>query len=149
MFCHIVKNRDLNDLNLLGDFVSTLQPWKGLSNSVEKLFLVCDVFHCVARLFVEAAAKSSSNTTSTTSDEFSTLRTELDPFMARIGLFRSSDNESGGSQFDSQGMDAFAPMADLGEWYSESQLITTLLGDNFAYFDPPNAAAIGNTDKLM
>jgi hypothetical protein len=155
IFCHIIETQSTSDLAMLGDFLQTLQPARGISSAIEKMFLVCDVFHRVAKLFIGAAARDPSFSNPTTPDQppQTQLRKELDPFMTRIGINNTYD-----SGFNSTGFDTYAastqpnaafdmnafPSGNMGEWYSEDQLITTLLGNDFNFMDPNSAPMMSN-----
>lgn len=161
IFCHIIETQSTSDLAMLGDFLETLQPARGFSSAIEKMFLVCDVFHRVAKLFIGAAARNPGFSNPATPD-LSTqtqLRKELDPFMTRIGINNTFDTGFNGNDFNSYAtstqpnatydMDAFAPTGNMGEWFSEDQLITTLLGNDFNFMDPNAASMINNGGQLM
>lgn len=160
IFCHIIETQSTSDLAMLGDFLETLQPARGTSSAIEKMFLVCDVFHRVAKLFIGAAARNPSFSSSATPDSTtqSQLRKELDPFMTRIGINNAYDPGFGGNGFDpytasqpnaAYDMNAFAPQGNMGEWFSEDQLITTLLGNDFNFMDPNAAPMMNNGGQFM
>lgn len=154
IFCHIIETQSTSDLTMLGDFLETLQPARGTSRAIEKLFLVCDVFHRVAKLFIGAAARNLTFSNPTTPDQSAQtqLRKELDPFMTRIGINNTYDSGFNANEFNpyttatqpntTYDMNTFGPSGNMGEWFSEDQLITTLLGNDFNFMDP-NAAHTG------
>ncbi|UPX18888.1 uncharacterized protein EKO05_0009171 [Ascochyta rabiei] len=159
IFCHIIETQSTSDLAMLGGFLETLHPARGTSSAIEKMFLVCDVFHRVAKLFIGAAARNSSFSNPTTPDQptQTQLRKELDPFMTRIGINSSYDAGCNGNDFDpytnaaqssTTYVSAFAPTANMGEWFSEDQLITTLLGNDFNFIDP-NIASMNTSGQFM
>ncbi|XPS76842.1 hypothetical protein M3J09_008886 [Ascochyta lentis] len=160
IFCHIIETQSTSDLAMLGDFLETLQPARGTSSAIEKMFLVCDVFHRVAKLFIGAAARNPSFSNPTTPDQPTQvqLRKELDPFMTRIGINNTYDAGFNGNEFDpytntpqsntTYNMDNFVPTGNMGEWFSEDQLITTLLGNDFNFMDP-NIAPMNNGGQFM
>ncbi|RYP52655.1 hypothetical protein DL768_002211 [Monosporascus sp. mg162] len=162
IFCHIIKNQSTDDLKILGDFIGTLQPARGVSSSVEKMFLVCNVFYRVAKLFVEAASKTPSYSASTAPDVSAQLRKELDPFMTRTGTFPFCADDSNGNRYSKEDananpgqldptheFDPFVPMANIGEWFSDDQLIATLLGDNFNSLDSTTAQADNYREDIV
>ena len=160
IFCHIIETQSTSDLAMLGDFLQTLQPARGKSSAIEKMFLVCDVFHRVAKLFIGAAARDPNFSNPTTPDQptQTQLRKELDPFMTRIGINNAYDAGFNGAGFDTYAgsaqpnagfdMNAF-PSGNMGEWYSEDQLITTLLGNDFNFMDPNLAPTISNGGQFI
>lgn len=161
IFCHIIETQSTSDLAMLGDFLETLQPARGISSAIEKLFLVCDVFHRVAKLFIGAAARNPGFSNPVTPD-LSTqtqLRKELDPFMTRIGINNAFDAGFNGNEFGPYAastqpnatcnMDVFVPTGNMGEWFSEDQLITTLLSNDFNFMDPNTASMTSNVEQLM
>lgn len=162
IFCHIIETQSTGDLAMLGDFLQTLQPARGTSGAIEKMFLVCDVFHRVAKLFIGAAARDPGFSNPTTPDQptQTQLRKELDPFMTRIGINNTYDAGFNGASLDPYtssaqlnatfDMNAFAPGGgNMGEWFSEDQLITTLLGNDFNFMDPNTAPMMSNGGQFM
>ena len=161
IFCHIIETQSTSDLTMLGDFLQTLQPARGISSAIEKMFLVCDVFHRVAKLFIGAAARDPSFPNPTTPDQptQTQLRKELDPFMTRIGINNAYDAGLNGNGFcpytastqpnATYDINAFASGGNMGEWFSEDQLITTLLGNDFNFMDPNSAPMMNNGGQFM
>jgi hypothetical protein len=145
---------------MLGDFLETLQPARGVSNAIEKMFLVCDVFHRVAKLFIGAAARNPSFNPTTPEQSIQTqLKKELDPFMTRIGISTAFDAGFNGNEYDpyansaqpkaTYDLKAFAPSENMGEWFSEDELIATLLGNDFNFMDPNAASMTNNSGQFM
>jgi hypothetical protein len=161
IFCHIIETQSTSDLALLADFLETLQPARGTSNAVEKMFLVCDVFHRVAKLFIGAASRNLGFSNPTTPEQTTQtqLRKELDPFMTRIGINNTYDAAPNQSEFSpyadplqadtTYDMNAFATTGNMGEWFSEDQLITTLLGNDFNFMDPNSASMMNSGGQFM
>lgn len=161
IFCHIIETQSTSDLAMLGDFLQTLQPARGTSSAIEKMFLVCDVFHRVAKLFIGAASRDPNFSNPTTPDQptQTQLRKELDPFMTRIGINSTYDAGFGGNAYNaftastdpnaSYDMNAFASSGNMGEWFSEDQLITTLLGNDFNFMDPNSAPMMNSGGQFM
>ena len=65
--------------------------------------------------------------------------------MARIGINYAYDAEDSSGAYGysnpasadpSQSFNAFAPQGNMGEWFSEGQLFTALLGDDHAFVQP-------------
>lgn len=57
IFCHAVATADLTDLQCLGDFVSSLQSPGEVIEAADKLWRLCQVFHRVAELYIDAKLK--------------------------------------------------------------------------------------------
>jgi hypothetical protein len=145
IFSHTIETQSFEDLKLLSDFADTLRPARGISSDIDKMYLVCDVFHRVAKLFLEATTRSSAYATPTSVNDSTQLRRDLDPFMARIGINYAYDAGSNDSSYGytnptsagpSQGYNSFASPGNMGEWFSEGQLITALLGNSHNLMDP-------------
>lgn len=159
IFCHIIETQSPSDLAMLENFLQTMQPARGTSSAIEKMYLVCDVFHRVAKLFIGAAARDPSFSNPTTPDHptQTQLRKELDPFMTRIGINNAYDAGFNATNFDPYtpsddtmyDMNTFIPGGNMGEWYSKDQLITTLLGNDFNFMDPNAAPMMNNGMHYM
>jgi hypothetical protein len=61
-FCHIIANPTVAnaDLCLLADFVATLQSLRHMSDGIDKLYRLCDIFQRVADLYVRAKIQEAS-----------------------------------------------------------------------------------------
>ncbi|KAF2018575.1 hypothetical protein BU24DRAFT_418099 [Aaosphaeria arxii CBS 175.79] len=152
IFCHIVETQSFSDLAILGDFVKTLQPARGISSAIGKLYLICDVFYRVAKLYIKAMTRqldaSGSGIPAQSMQTLQQLRTELNPFMTRMGMnnvldasFNHASNIDSCStlappdiSFDKTNF--FIPNSGPAEWFTEEQVITSLLGNDFNFMDP-------------
>ncbi|KAI9148303.1 N-terminal binuclear Zn cluster-containing protein [Paramyrothecium foliicola] len=54
LFCYIIETSSMSDLDILKQFVATLQGAGRFSETVEKLYRLCQVMYDVAALYVEA-----------------------------------------------------------------------------------------------
>jgi hypothetical protein len=63
-FCHIIANPTVAnaDLCLLADFVATLQSFSHMSDGIEKLYRLCDIFQRVADLYIKAKVQEANGT---------------------------------------------------------------------------------------
>jgi hypothetical protein len=144
----VIATASLPDLQLLELFVSTLEYARESSESAEKLFLVCDVFYRVAKLYIEALQKCAWQNTSTGSRSqdarlstsqntqgYNTLpaaaRAELDPYLSRFGFGL-------GEQMDFEttagiGMDNFAATTNLAQWIEGNQFMNSLMDEDLSY----------------
>lgn len=104
---------------------------------MEKLFLVCDVFYRVAKLFVDAVKKDPQISVQ--------LRNELDPFMTKIGSYSDMYVNSQMNGFASEDVLPHTGSWDTTHvtevsasdtWFAENNLVATLLGENFDFLGP-------------
>jgi hypothetical protein len=53
LFCHVIETFDTHDLRLLESFKASLEPWRGISESLDRLFRLGQMLHKIADLYVE------------------------------------------------------------------------------------------------
>jgi hypothetical protein len=62
LFCFVLESSDVEDLERLDSFMTSLEPCKHLSEHIESLFKLCQVLHEIARLCVETLHSRSAGT---------------------------------------------------------------------------------------
>ena len=93
VFCNVIANPESSqeDLQLLEDFVASLQPAVPLSEGVEKFYQLCSIFVNVARAYVRA--KTQQRHANERSDEYNFPQAlqpaigEFDELSAALGFF--------------------------------------------------------------
>ncbi|KIW15211.1 hypothetical protein PV08_05256 [Exophiala spinifera] len=59
LFCHGIESCAIEDLRLIERFMTSLEPWKGLSSQSDRLFQLCQVLNDLATICVEAGQAGS------------------------------------------------------------------------------------------
>ncbi|KAF2653198.1 hypothetical protein K491DRAFT_662381 [Lophiostoma macrostomum CBS 122681] len=62
LFCFVLESSDVEDLERLDSFMTSLEPCKHLSEHIDSLFKLCQVLHEIARLCVETVHSHSAGT---------------------------------------------------------------------------------------
>lgn len=138
VFCQAIAVADLSDLKLLGEFVSSLQPVSEVSEATEKLYRLCQVFHRVAELYIDAKIKRSSNLhlaqdASISGSNAMYLVNDFDPYLSALGFtsaggtlsFPSSGISAG--EIPASEYDGMAASGSLGDWFAGNLNIMALL----------------------
>ncbi|KAL1846197.1 putative pyridoxal kinase [Paecilomyces lecythidis] len=138
VFCQAIAVADLSDLKLLGEFVSSLQPVSEVSEATEKLYRLCQVFHRVAELYIDAKIKRNSNMHIHQDASVSGTNTmypvnDFDPYLSALGF----TSAGGMSSFPNSGIsagemppseyDGMAASGSLGDWFAGNLNIMALL----------------------
>ncbi|KAJ5919957.1 transcriptional regulator family: Fungal Specific TF [Penicillium verhagenii] len=150
IFCHVIATSDHKDLTLLEDFISSLRALCSFSQSVDRLHNICSVFGTVARLYVEAKARSKEGE----NPDLASVGHEFDVYLSALGLapgnaiygVPDSAAQMTGlvgpitqSRLQSQETASEAEMmqaAQLGNWFSGNQYMMGLLEEDYVQFNP-------------
>ncbi|KAK2761610.1 hypothetical protein FQN54_001438 [Arachnomyces sp. PD_36] len=132
VFCNAIATSDLDDLQCLGDTVTTLQSSAEMSEGVGKLYRLCSVFYQVAKLYIESKMKADNNTlppsngpaTETKFQPDTPMHAggEFDPYLSALGLGPSVGSLGMPPQGDTT-MEEYDPSmgmetASLGNWFA-------------------------------
>lgn len=138
VFCQAIAVADLSDLKLLGEFVSSLQPVSEVSEATEKLYRLCQVFHRVADLYIDAKIKRSSNVhiqqdASVSGTNAMYPVNDFDPYLSALGFTSAGAISSVPSSGISAGemppseYDGMTASGSLGDWFAGNLNIMALL----------------------
>lgn len=105
IFCNAIVDCNPSDLGSLSDFVLSLESCRTLSEGADKLYKMCHLFLQVAKLYVEAKTKESSQQTQTQAHSSPggffeadsdgpgldpSAMTQFDPYLSALGLMPNS-----------------------------------------------------------
>lgn len=101
IFCNAIIHCDPTDLSHLSDFVLSLESCRTLSEGADKLYKMCHLFLQVAKLYVEAKTKETSESATANPEGFyptgdgqqnldPSAMTQFDPYLSALGLMPNS-----------------------------------------------------------
>jgi hypothetical protein len=137
-FCHIIANPTTSnaDLCLLADFVATLQSFSHMSDGIDKLYRLCDIFQRVADLYVKAKVQEVNGThpqgqwdgsmTPTTAAPTQPSISDMDGHLSAMGFAPPAALDGGGlagSSTENAEFDANY----LQDWFSGNSSLTEFL----------------------
>jgi hypothetical protein len=136
-FCHIIANPTSAspDLRLLADFVATLQSLSHMSDGIDKLHRLCDIFQKVADLYVKAKVQEASGVNNhpqwdglmaaPTAGPAQPSISDMDGHLSAMGF--APPPALDGSGFGSSAENAEFDANYLQDWFSGNSLLTEFL----------------------
>jgi hypothetical protein len=85
LFCFVIETSSLEDLRTIQGFVQTLQTARRVSETVEKLYRLCQAICDVATLYVEAKAQQQQDET------MIPIGDEFEMYLSQLGFMPSED----------------------------------------------------------
>ncbi|KAL2846076.1 hypothetical protein BJX68DRAFT_129594 [Aspergillus pseudodeflectus] len=149
LFCHAIEVSSWGDLDLLDDFVVSLEPNCPLSTAIAKLHRLCQALSNVARLYIEAKAESQKQE----GQALASVGHEFDTYLSALGLAPLADEGDarwatapvpGTMSGDLRYPEAHTMnqpvqhMTQLGNWFSGNQYMMGLLEEDIPMFNQPH-----------
>jgi hypothetical protein len=136
-FCHIIANPTSAsaDLRLLADFVATLQSLSHMSDGIDKLYRLCDIFQKVADLYVKAKVQEASSMDNPrwnglmapTAGPAQPSISDMDGHLSAMGFAPPPPPALDGSGFGSSAENAEFDANYLQDWFSGNSSLTEFL----------------------
>ncbi|KAM5385589.1 hypothetical protein ACJZ2D_000788 [Fusarium nematophilum] len=120
IFSYVIETLSIEDLQLLNAFGASLEACAESSETVQKLWRLCEVFGRITRLYVDVKARQREN-------QFKVLGDRFDAYLDQLGLVsmeREGEVDMGGANLPA--FDDFQA-ADLANWISGSQNLLGLV----------------------
>ncbi|KAL2843158.1 hypothetical protein BJY01DRAFT_197527 [Aspergillus pseudoustus] len=149
LFCHAIEVSSWKDLDMLEEFVVSLEPNCCLSTAITKLHRLCQALSNVARLYIEAKAQSQNQE----GQALASVGHEFDTYLSALGF--APPAEEGDARWAPAPVPGTMPgeirypeaqnvnspiqhMTQLGNWFSGNQYMMGLLEEDMPMFNPPN-----------
>ena len=100
VFRQAIATLNLEDVQRLGRFVSTLRFSAAMLEGADKLYRLCSVFHHVAKIYVEGKLKKSAGPDAQKRSPSTSLEGELDPYLSLLGFDMNSTMANGNMSVD-------------------------------------------------
>jgi hypothetical protein len=107
LFCNVIATSDVDDLQRLEMFVSTLEPFAEASRSASNFYRLCYIFHKVATLYIDGKT-----------DSMLVGNSEFDQYLNVLGF---GHNLQDGSELES--------------WFNGNQFMMGLMEQDLSYLD--------------
>ncbi|KAL3460019.1 hypothetical protein BJX64DRAFT_193441 [Aspergillus heterothallicus] len=149
LFCHAIEVSSWRDLDMLDEFVVSLEPNCSLSTAITKLHRLCQALSNVARLYIEAKTQSQKQE----GEALASVGHEFDTYLSALGFAPPAEEGdarwapapvpgtmSGEMRYpETQNMNPpMQHMTQLGNWFSGNQYMMGLLEEDMPMFNPPN-----------
>ncbi|KAG6072724.1 hypothetical protein E4U16_005160 [Claviceps sp. LM84 group G4] len=128
LFCYVIETASLDDLRLLQEFVESLNEARDASESIDKLYRLCQVMCDVAGLYVEAKSQQQQD------QNMVPIGDEFEMYLGQLGFMptedqamtNSGDNEAGSASLTSQA-------AQIADWFSGNRNMMGLLEEDLSH----------------
>ena len=124
LFCHVIETSSAADLQILIEFVQSLQISRDVSEPADKLYRLCRVMGDVAMLYVEAKSQQQDLVMGEVGNEF-------EMYLSQLG-FMPGEDQGMMSQTMMRPMAESDQMAHIADWFSGSQNMMSLLEEDFS-----------------
>lgn len=138
LFCHIIETLSSSDLEILQDFVASIETLRDASETVEKLCRVFQVYRDVAMVYVEAKSQQQEDQTMVP------IGDEFDMYLSQLGFMPGVEDASGMQAPNAQNPGQAGPMAmgpgggqaaQMADWFSGSRGMFGLLEEDLSRID--------------
>ncbi|GJN81732.1 hypothetical protein PLIIFM63780_005267 [Purpureocillium lilacinum] len=130
LFCYIIETSSLDDLKLLQEFVTSLDEARDSSETIEKLYRLCQVMCDVAALYVEAKSQQQEDQTMVP------IGDEFEMYLSQLGFMPSEDQAMAQAQDNGGGPPAVnGQVAQIADWFSGNRNMMGLLEEDLSQIE--------------
>ncbi|KAG5938245.1 hypothetical protein E4U53_008046 [Claviceps sorghi] len=132
LFCYVIETASLDDLRLLQEFVDSLDEARDASETIDKLYRLCQVMCDVAGLYVEAKAKQQQD------HNMAPIGDEFEMYLSQLGFMPTEDQtmvNSSGSNGTSGSATLRSQAAQIADWFSGNRNMMGLLEEDLSHID--------------
>ncbi|KHN94432.1 fungal specific transcription factor domain protein [Metarhizium album ARSEF 1941] len=126
LFCYVIETGSLDDLRLLQEFVDSLDEARDASETIEKLYRLCQVMCDVASLYVEAKSQQQQDQTMVP------IGDEFEMYLSQLGFMPTEDQAMGSTGTGSGPPPLSNQAAQLADWFSGNRNMMGLLEEDFS-----------------
>ncbi|EHK42702.1 hypothetical protein TRIATDRAFT_35132 [Trichoderma atroviride IMI 206040] len=131
LFCYVIETSSLADLKVLQDFVDSLEGGRGLSEPIDKLYLLCKVMFDIAKLYVEAKTQQQQDENSIF------IGDEFEMYLSQLGFIPNEDQVMANASTNDAGVPAqgSGQVSQLADWFFGSRNMIGLLEEDLSQID--------------
>jgi hypothetical protein len=130
LFCYVIETSSQEDLGILAQFVESLRSARDASETVEKLYRLCQVMYETAALYVEAKAKQQQD------GNMAPIGDEFQMYLSQLGLMPVDDQPMAAPDATQPAqMNAQMVQAQVADWFLSSQKMFGLLDEDLPQMD--------------
>jgi hypothetical protein len=111
LFCYVIETSSLDDLRTLERFVKTLQMARRVSETVEKLYHLCQAICDIAALYVEAKAQQQQDQT------MIPIGDKFELYLSQLGFMPGEDSSVTNAAQGDMGAQAPNQVGQLADWF--------------------------------
>jgi hypothetical protein len=126
----VIETSSQEDLGILAQFVESLRSARDASETVEKLYRLCQVMYETAALYVEAKAKQQQD------GNMAPIGDEFQMYLSQLGLMPVDDQPMAAPDATQPAqMNAQMVQAQVADWFLSSQKMFGLLDEDLPQMD--------------
>ncbi|KAF7559911.1 hypothetical protein G7046_g4251 [Stylonectria norvegica] len=128
LFCYVIETSNIEDLQRLAQFVTSLKPVLEVSPAIDKFHRLCKVLHHVAAVYVEAKARTQQD------HDMIAAGNDFDMYFSQLGVVagqQSAETLVSGGEF---GQGLYQPPA-LETWFTGNRSIMGMMEEDLLDFD--------------
>ncbi|KAL9488042.1 hypothetical protein ACSS6W_000319 [Trichoderma asperelloides] len=131
LFCYVIETSSFADLKVLQDFVDSLEAARGLSEPIDKLYLLCKVMFDIAKLYVEAKAQQQQDENSIP------IGDEFEMYLSQLGFIPNEDQVMANASTNDAGapIQGGGQVSQLADWFFGSRNMIGLLEEDLSQID--------------
>ncbi|KAK2593570.1 hypothetical protein QQS21_008745 [Conoideocrella luteorostrata] len=130
LFCYVIETASLDDLRLLQEFVDSLDEARDASETIDKLYRLCQVMCDVATLYVEAKSQQQQDQTMVP------IGDEFDMYLSQLGFIPSEDQAMTNTNNATSGPPILnGQAAQIADWFSGNRNMMGLLEEDLSHID--------------
>lgn len=137
LFCYVIETGSLDDLQLLQEFVDSLDEARDASETIDKLYRLCQVMCDLAGLYVEAKTQQQQDQTMVP------IGDEFDMYLSQLGFMPSEDqalaNPNAGVNASVNPVGRPPTLtgqaAQIADWFSGNRNMMGLLEEDLSHID--------------
>lgn len=134
LFCYVIETSSASDMQILNDFLHSLNVSRHTSETIEKLYRLCQVMCDAAKLYLEAKSQQQQD------QNMASIGDEFEMYLGQLGFMPAEDqaayearNSIGGG---SVGGPPRGDVAQIADWYTGNQKMIDLLESDLTHIDP-------------
>ena len=133
LFCYVIETSSLDDLRLLQEFADSLDTARDASETIEKLYRLCQVMCDVASVYVEAKSQQQQDHTMVP------IGDEFEMYLSQLGFMPSEDQTMTNAATAPTTTSGPTPLSgqatQLADWFSGNRNMMGLLEEDLSHID--------------
>ncbi|PHH90830.1 hypothetical protein CDD83_2542 [Cordyceps sp. RAO-2017] len=130
LFCYVIETSSLDDLQLLQEFVSSLDGSRETSETIDKLYRLTQVMVDVASLYVEAKSQQQDDHTMVP------IGDEFEMYLSQLGFMPTEDQPMAQAPQNSRApLSVNGQVAQIADWFSGNRNMMGLLEEDLSQIE--------------
>lgn len=129
IFCYVIETSSLDDLKLLQEFVISLDTARDASETINKLYCICQVMCDVAGLYVEAKSQQMED------QSMAPIGDEFEMYLGQLGFMPTEDQAMVHAEDGDRPHLVTGQVAQIADWFSGNRNMMGLLEEDLSQID--------------